>query len=226
MTSAIESATLINGFVLGWSVAWPPGPVNAEMLRRSVIPRSQGGGFWAAWQLGLGACTGDFLWALAVMTGAGALLNTPRVRQVLAIVSFLLLLFLAGMFALGAWRSARSLREKAPAGGDASSNGSRMTGRRGYLLGLTLALTSPWNLGFWLAVIGGQQSVAHNPSIGNSLAFAGSVVMGAVVWTLVFSVALRQGGRIFARPAWRAATQAITSLLMLFFAGKLLFTLS
>jgi threonine/homoserine/homoserine lactone efflux protein len=100
-----------------------------------------------------------------------------------------------------------------------------MTGRRGYFLGLTLALTSPWNLGFWLAVIGGQQSVMRNPSLGNSLAFAACVVLGAVAWTLVFSVAVRQGGRIFARPAWQATTQAITSLLMLFFAAKLLFTL-
>jgi threonine/homoserine/homoserine lactone efflux protein len=160
------------------------------------------------------------------MTGAGALLNTPRIRQILAIVSFLLLLFLAGMFALGAWRSARSLRNTTPAGSDPLSNESRMKERRGYLLGLTLALTSPWNLGFWLAVIGGQQSVTHNPNFGNSLAFAVCVVLGAVVWTLVFSVAVRQGGRIFARPAWQAATQAITSLLMLFFAGRLLFTLS
>jgi threonine/homoserine/homoserine lactone efflux protein len=219
----MQSATLINGFVLGWSVAWPPGPVNAEMLRRSVIPRSQGGGFWAAWQLGLGACTGDFLWALAVMTGAGALLNTPSVRQVLAVVSFLLLLFLAGMFALGAWRAVRS-REK-PLDGSDTSDGKRLRGRRGYLLGLTLALTSPWNLGFWLAVIGGQQTVTRNPSLVNSLVFAACVVLGAVAWTLVFSIVVKQGGRIFARPAWQAATQAITSLLMLFFAGKLLWTL-
>lgn len=218
------TTTLINGFVLGWSVAWPPGPVNAEMLRRSVLPRSQGGGFWAAWQLGLGACTGDFIWALAVMTGAGAVLNTPRVRQVLAIVSFLLLLFLAGMFALGAWRSAHAIRAEAAAGVPAN-NGRQMTGRRGYLLGLTLALTSPWNLGFWLAVIGGQQSVARDPSFGNSLAFAGCVVLGAVAWTLVFSMAVKHGGKIFARPGWQATTQAITSLLMLFFAAKLLLTL-
>jgi threonine/homoserine/homoserine lactone efflux protein len=221
----MQSATLINGFVLGWSVAWPPGPVNAEMLRRSVVPPAQGGGFWSAWQLGLGACTGDFLWALAVMTGAGALLNTPRVRQVLAVVSFLLLLFLAGMFALGAWRSARAMRTQATPGSDAAGE-KRMTGRRGYLLGLTLALTSPWNLGFWLAVIGGQQSVARDPSFGNSLAFAGSVVLGAVAWTLIFSLAVKHGGKIFARPGWQATTQAITSLLMLFFAAKLLLTLN
>src|SRR6266705_2116255 len=67
---------LFNGFVLGWSVAWPPGPVNAEMIRRGLLPREQGGGFWETWRVGLGACTGDFIWALAVAAGAGALLTT------------------------------------------------------------------------------------------------------------------------------------------------------
>jgi threonine/homoserine/homoserine lactone efflux protein len=222
MTSAIESATLINGFVLGWSVAWPPGPVNAEMLRRSLLPVSRGGGFWAAWRLGLGACTGDFLWALAVMTGAGALLNTPRVRQLLGAVSLVLVLFLAGIFAFGAWRSAHSLRTSISL--NPPENESRTMRNSGYLLGLTMTLTSPWNLGFWLAIIGGQQSVTHS-TFANSLAFAGSVVSGAVVWTLVFSVAVRQGERVFARPSWQVATQAITSLLMLFFALKLLLRL-
>ena len=222
MISGIAGTTLINGFLLGWSVAWPPGPINAEMLRRSVIPSQQGGGFWAAWQMGLGACTGDFIWALAVMAGAGAVLNTPGVRHLLAIVSFLLLLFLAGMFALGAWRSATQKEHTGEAG---KGRKSMMAQRSGYWLGLTLALTSPWNLGFWLAVIGGQQSVTQNPGFGNSLAFAVFVVLGAVTWTLIFSLAIRQGGRFFARPRWQAATQAITALLMLFFAAKLLVTL-
>jgi threonine/homoserine/homoserine lactone efflux protein len=217
----MQTATLINGFALGWSVAWPPGPVNAEMLRRTLLPRSRRGGFWGAWQLGLGACTGDFLWALAVMTGAGALLNTPRIRLALAIVSFVLLLFLAGMFGLGAWRSAQQKRSPI----DEANHPRQAKKYGGYLLGLTMALTSPWNLGFWLAVIGGQQSVTRDASIGNSLAFAGSVVLGAVAWTLVFSVAIKQGARIFARPAWHIATQTITSLLMLFFAVKLVLTL-
>ena len=101
----MTTATLINGFVIGWSVAWPPGPINAEILRRTLLPRSEGGGFWNAWQLGLGACTGDFLWAVAVMTGAGALLNTPRIRLVLGVISFVLLVLLAAMFARNAWRS-------------------------------------------------------------------------------------------------------------------------
>ena len=214
--------TLINGFVLGWSVAWPPGPINAEMLRRTVLPRSQGGGFWPAWQLGLGACTGDFLWALAVMAGAGALLNTPRIRFALALLSFVLLLLLAGMFARNAFRSARKTKRQTPTESDSIPKQSKFSG---YLLGLAIALTSPWNLGFWLAVIGGQQSVMQDASFANSLAFAISVVVGAIAWTLVFSLAIKQGARFFARPAWQAATQAITSLLMLFFAAKLLLRL-
>ncbi|HEV2803743.1 MAG TPA: LysE family transporter [Chthoniobacterales bacterium] len=217
----MTTATLINGFIIGWSVAWPPGPINAEMLRRTLLPRAQGGGFWNAWQLGLGACTGDFLWALAVMTGAGALLNTPRIRLLLGVVSFVLLLLLAAMFARNAWKSAR--KSKSGIEGEVPQAKQKKYG--GYFLGLVIALTSPWNLGFWLAVIGGQQMVAGDSGFTNSLAFAGCVVLGATAWTLVFSIAIRQGARIFARPAWQAATQAITSLLMLFFAARLLTSL-
>jgi threonine/homoserine/homoserine lactone efflux protein len=219
----MATATLINGFVLGWSVAWPPGPINAEILRRTLLPRSRGGGFWNAWQLGLGACTGDFLWALAVMAGAGALLNTPRVRLVLGVVSFVLLLLLAAMFARNAWRSLYASKPAEPPSENESASVRNKYG--GYFLGLTIALTSPWNLGFWLAVIGGQQTVTRDAGFQNSLAFAGAVVLGAVAWTLVFSLAIKQGARVFARPGWQAATQAITSLLMLFFAAKLLWTL-
>ena len=105
--SGLAGATIVNGLVLGWSVAWPPGPINAEMIRRALLPRARGGGFWAAWQLGLGACTGDFLWALGVAAGAGALLASPRLHLALGVISFLLLLFLAFTFARGAWRAAR-----------------------------------------------------------------------------------------------------------------------
>jgi L-lysine exporter family protein LysE/ArgO len=159
------------------------------------------------------------------MTGAGALLNTPRVRFLLAIISFVLLLFLAGMFALGALRSVRSSAREPASYGNEPNDPPRTKKYGGYFLGLTMALTSPWNLGFWLAVIGGQQSVTRDATFGNSLAFAGSVVLGAVAWTLVFSVALKHGGKIFARPAWQIVTQTITSLLMLFFAAKLFLTL-
>src|SRR5918997_4794024 len=107
MDPAISGATIITGLVLGWSVAWPPGPVNAELIRRSVLPPAQGGGLLPALKIALGACVGDFLWALGVFAGVGAIMNTPAVRLSLGVISFALLLFLAGKFAHNAWRIAR-----------------------------------------------------------------------------------------------------------------------
>ena len=80
-------SALANGYILGWSVAWPPGPINAEMIRRGLLPKDRGGGFWSAWPIGLGACTGDFIWAFGVSVGAGALLTSVEIRRALAIVS-------------------------------------------------------------------------------------------------------------------------------------------
>jgi threonine/homoserine/homoserine lactone efflux protein len=224
MALVLSSVTLLKGFVLGWSVAWPPGPINAEMIRRTLLPRAKGGGFWSAWRLGLGACTGDFLWALGVATGAGAVMNTPTIRAILGVISFALLLGLAVIFAIGAWRVARDARTQPLEGID----GTRLerAPSHGYWLGFTIALTSPWNIGFWFAVIGSQQSGGPaQGTFGNSVLLAASVVSGAIAWTLVLCFAVKQGARIFAKPAWQIGTQALTSALMLFFAVKLLLQL-
>ena len=212
--NASLNTTFISGLILGWSVAWPPGPINAEMIRRGLLPRAAGGGFWSAWQVGLGACTADFCWALAVAAGAGALINTPRIRFVLGLVSLALLLLLAAVFLRGAWRAARAQRTAA---------GEERQGTRtlpGYFLGLTVALTSPWNIGFWLAVIG-SQSGKMGREFSNSLLLASAVVCGAVVWGLVLSTAIKLGARIFSRPGWQVATQALTALVMIYFAIQL-----
>lgn len=204
---------LLNGFVLGWSVAWSPGPVNAEMIRRGLLPREQGGGFWSAWPVGLGACVGDFLWALGVSLGAGALLSSLSVRRALAVISLVLLLVLAWNFARSAWRIYRSHQC------DNSSIPVEKRQKPGLLLGLFFALSSPWNIGFWLAVIGSQSM--QSASLQRSLALAASVVLGAVAWTLVLSTALKFGARIFARQGWQIMTEALTAAVMLFFALRL-----
>ncbi len=209
-------STLVNGFVLGWSVAWPPGPVNAEMIRRGLLPQEQGGGFWETWRVGLGACTGDFLWALAVATGAGAVLNKPGVRTMLGTISLMLLLVLAVVFSRAAWITARHTKNL-----DMPGLAKQTRAKGGYLLGLLFVLSSPWNIGFWLAVVGSQQTVMTTPSFLNSLMLACAVVFGALTWTIVLCVAVRLGARIFARPMWQVWTQVLTAAVMLYFAAKL-----
>lgn len=205
-------AILLNGFVLGWSVAWPPGPVNAEIIRRGLLPKERGGGFWSTWQIGLGACTGDFMWALGVSLGAGALLNSLAIRA-LGVVSFCLLIFLAWTFARSAWRIYRTHHSD-----EATIRSDQK--RRGYWLGLIFALSSPWNIGFWFAVIGSQTT--QIAGLRRSLALAASVVLGAVAWTLVLCAAVKLGARIFSRPEWQIMTEALTCVVMLWFALRLI----
>jgi threonine/homoserine/homoserine lactone efflux protein len=217
--SALLGATLLNGFVLGWSVSWPPGPVNAEMIRRGLLPQERGGGFWPAWQVGLGACGGDFLWAFGVATGAGVVIGRPALQPILAAISFAILLLLATIYAVGAWRSFRGANATSPKPETAPPKRSR-TRRGSLLLGFVMAITSPWNLGFWLAVIGGQQANRSSGPIFDSLALAISVVLGAASWTVVLCVAVKSGARVFARPGWQIATQVLTALVMIWFAVK------
>lgn len=206
--------TLANGFLLGWSVAWPPGPINAEMIRRGLIPRERGGGFWAAWPLGLGACCGDFIWAFGVSVGAGVLLNSVAIRRALAVLSLLLLLFLAVRFAMAAWKTFQTHRSAE------AVELPRDQKRGGFFLGFLIVLTSPWNIGFWLAVIGSQPAQAAGVS--QSIATALAVVSGAFVWGVVLCSAVQFGARIFSRPEWQVVTQALTALVMTWFAVRLL----
>ncbi len=208
-------ATFLKGLILGWSVSWPPGPVNAEMIRRGLRPAGQGGGFLSAWRVGLGACTGDFIWALSVAVGAGALLNRAAVRQTLGIISFTLLLGLAFLFARAALGAHRDLR----AGLDAATGAPAKKERRGYWLGFFMALTSPFNIGFWLAVVG-QQGTEGALTVGRALTFAAAVLTGALMWVIVLCTSLHFGARFFVRPAWQVWTQAITAGVMLFFAVR------
>lgn len=205
----MTSSLLLKGFLLGWSVAWPPGPISAEMVRRSLER-----GFWPAWALGLGACSGDFLWAVAVSLGAGVLVDVPGVRPTLGVVSVGLLLFLAWTFGKGAWRAWQASR---PLVQTSTAPPRRFdTAHGGYVLGLTLALTSPWNIAFWLGVIGSQAGSEHL-RLGGSLLMATAVVGGAATWSFILCALTRMGAR-FARPAWQVVTQGLTAALMLYFA--------
>jgi threonine/homoserine/homoserine lactone efflux protein len=199
------------GCVLGWSVAWPPGPINAEMIRRGLAI-----GFRPAFAVGLGACSGDALWAIAVMLGIGLVVG-PAVRVALAVVSTGLLLALAALFLSHAWRAWRRqlvLPDAAPARFGRA--------RGGYVLGLGMALTSPWNLAFWLAVMGRPQSL--DAGIAGALTVAGAVLLGAASWCVVLCNAVaRLRWRLGA--CWQIAALSLTGILILGFAAQQAWTL-
>lgn len=198
------------GFLLGWSVAWPPGPINAEIARRCLAR-----GFWAGFGLLLGACSGDALWALLVSLGVGAVLTTPALHAALGVVSITLLLVLAALFLRGAWADLRR-----PAGAEAAAPPPARfdSARTSYLLGMTMALTSPWNVAFWLAAVGRPEMTRFG--LAALLVVAGSVIAGALTWGLLWSTAVLLLRRRAAGRAWTVAVKALTGALMLYFAVR------
>ncbi|MBI1778319.1 MAG: LysE family transporter [Proteobacteria bacterium] len=197
------------GFALGWSVAWPPGPINAEIARRVLAQ-----GFWPGVSLCLGACAGDALWAVGVAIGAGVFFTLPAAHLGLGLLSTLLLLVMAGMFLRGAWHGVAVWRGLA----EPTAPGRFESGRGGLVLGLTLALTSPWNVAFWLAVIGRPESAELG--LAASFVVVAAVILGAASWGVVFGLAVLALGRSFAGAPWEVFAKATTALLMLYFAGR------
>ena len=201
------SALLLEGFLFGWSVAWPPGPINAEIIRRGLAR-----GFGPAYAVALGASSGDAVWAVVTALGAGFVLNGALARLVLGVVSTALLLALAVVFLKGAWRGLRAGRGAAPAPGRFDA------GRAGYALGLGMALSSPWNIGFWLAVMGRPELAQR--SLGASLVVACAVVAGALAWCLILTSAVTLMRVRIDTFWWEIVAKGATGLVMLVFAAR------
>ncbi len=206
-------ALLLTGFLLGWSVAWPPGPINAEIARRCGSGR-----FWGGIAVLFGASSADACWAVAVALGVGLLFAAPLARASMGVVSIALLLALAWLFLRGAWRAF------AGAGGEPEAKPASPIRfgsiHGGYALGATMALTSPWNVAFWLAAMGRPELAGAKPA--SLLVMAGAVIAGALAWGLIWATANAALHRTLdggARRAWTIFVDLSTGLLMLYFAA-------
>lgn len=201
------------GFLLGWSVAWPPGPINAEVARRCAAR-----GFWAGFSVLLGACAGDAVWAVAVSLGVGVLFAAPTMRALMGALSIILLLALAFLFLRGAWAAWRD----GPAPAAAPQAPPRLDGLpASFALGATMALTSPWNVAFWLAAMGRPELAGADAA--HLLTLAAGVLAGAATWGLLWASAttlMHKGLEGAAQRWWTILVDAVTALLMLYFASQ------
>jgi threonine/homoserine/homoserine lactone efflux protein len=210
-------ALLATGFLLGWSVAWPPGPINAEIARRSGSGRFASGIAVLA-----GAASADAIWAVAVALGVGLLFTAPLARGAMGVVSIALLLALAFLFLRGAWRAFAGAGDEPPAKPAVEPEAPARFGwvRGGYGLGAAMALTSPWNVAFWLAAMGRPELAgARSTSL---LVMAVAVIAGALAWGMLWATAnalLHRGLTGGAKRGWTIFVDLATGMLMLYFAA-------
>jgi threonine/homoserine/homoserine lactone efflux protein len=175
----------LTGITLGFSVAAPPGPVNAMAAQRIVSSS-----WFAGWQVLLGATTADAIFFVLTFYGLGRFVSSYD-RSILFILGGGLMLYLAlsvlRKLSKGAGRSsATKVRGASEAG--------RIVSRVPFFVGLSIGLTNPYQLAWWVAI--GAGMVAD---------LGGGVVSGFFVgilsWTLIFSTLIKEGTTRYERLA-------------------------
>lgn len=159
---------LFAGALLAWSLAAPPGPINALMAHAAARR-----GFWAGWVYGLGALTGDM--TMFALTGLGVLRMIdlfPWLKVAAAFVGAGLM----GWFAIGAWKSAR--RATAKLGRDSDYKPTPKW--REFTKAYVIVVTSPFNWGWWLTA--GSSMIGL---LGWATLFG--FFLGLVLWTIVWT---------------------------------------
>jgi threonine/homoserine/homoserine lactone efflux protein len=85
-----------------------------------------------------------------------------------------------------------------------------------FIVGMTLALTSPWSIAFWIAVVG--QTRGSTRSLESTLLFVGAVIIGAAAWGVILSGIVGGLQRRLEGRRWEIATQLLTGCVMIAFA--------
>ena len=161
-------APFVAGALLAWSLAAPPGPINALMAHAAARR-----GFWAGWVYGIGAIAGDL--TMLALTGFGVLRIVERIpwlEVLFALVGATLMAF----FAFGAWKAAR--RASARLGSDDDDR--PLSAAKEFAKAYVIVTTSPFNWGWWLTA--GSSMLAL---LGWATAFG--FMVGLVLWTIAWA---------------------------------------
>ncbi len=181
---------LLTGAALGFSIAAPPGPVTA-MAAQQVVSRS----WLAGWLVLLGATASDMVFFVLTYVGVTRFV-TPPVKDVLFVAGGALMLYLAfSILTRPKWRTIDS----------SIARSARWTAMRRFpfFLGLSIGLTNPFQLGWWIAV-----GVGMVEDFG--LSVVAGFFVGIVSWTLIFSSLVHAGVRRYERLAPLIAYGAAT----------------
>ncbi|HEX9076868.1 MAG TPA: LysE family transporter, partial [Anaerolineae bacterium] len=81
-----------------------------------------------------------------------------------------------------------------------------------FLSGLTLSLTNPWAIAFWLSLGGGLASLGLTGASALQIAlFFSSFMLGSALWALILSIAIARV-RVWVRPAVFRAVSIVCGL--------------
>jgi len=188
---------LLQGFILGFSIAAPVGPIGVLCIRRTLAE-----GRLAGFLSGLGAATADMLYGAVAAFGLTALTSLlVGQRTWLTLVGGLFLLYLG----------AKTFLTK-PADHAASAKGTGLFGA--YASTLVLTLTNPMTILSFTAIFAGMQFNLDGPLPAATLVLG--VFLGSAAWWLTLSGLVGILRDRFT-PAWMQWVNRISGLVILGF---------
>ncbi|MFX0149591.1 MAG: LysE family transporter [Candidatus Hodarchaeota archaeon] len=210
---------------LGFSLAVPLGPVNAEIIKQILSKSSSERLAWfAAVLTGLGAMVGDFIVAFTFLSIGGEILidylSNPYIKFTLFTFNILILGFLGVSALLSKPQSLEELEIETNSANNAFEKYFKKLIRQ-LLIGFSLVVTSPWSYGFWASA--GTIllfSELNTPDLLSRLVIIVMFLSGIFIWVLIFPTILSAVGRIPDPRIFQIITKG-TAVILFIFAGMM-----
>lgn len=189
--------SLLEGVILGLSVAAPIGPNNIEMIRRGLKA-----GFWPCILFAIGVDIALVAYLVAIFAGLSFLTEIEAVNILLSVFGIIVLIFL-GYSGIKDFVNRDSLDLEAG------------EGDRHLVSGVLLTISNPAVLLFWSGIIGANIAM-RDFGFESSVLISTGILLGVSVW-LVFLSTLIRGGRRFITPRVFGYISAIAGLILIGF---------
>lgn len=157
------------GIILGISIAAPPGPVSAVMAHQVTSKKS-----WrAGYLVGLGATTSDAIFLVITFLGwTGIVARNLTLTFWIYLIGACILILYATLMVLSRRRNGSSMNEA--------------DRRWPYFIGLSMGLTNPFQIAWWLSV-----GIASISSFGEYVVIG--FFAGIIIWISFYTTALKYG---------------------------------
>jgi L-lysine exporter family protein LysE/ArgO len=165
---------ILEKIILGITLAAPIGPVTIEMISRGLER-----GFWAAFQIRLGAAAGNVLWLVGAFFGLSSLIQYPLIIKCISFIGSLYLIIIG----------IKHFKKKKV--NSTVSSTSLNLERNGLLVGFLISLVNPIGIIFWLSIFITSMGTQEINII--NLAYNFFIIVGILLWGAGLSAMLAWG---------------------------------
>lgn len=202
---------LLAGFVCGFVVSIPVGPVNLSVINKALQK-----GFVNAFLLGLGAATAEMIYAMVLLAGHTTILELPAVRQALWMVSVVVIV-IVGIRSLLFKEENVEVRDVAKA----EKIDERWHHPRAFMLGFVLTIFNLMLIVLWAtlsSLLFAREWVL--PALASRITCTAGVLLGCSTWFLLLAFFVSRAHRRV-KPRTLTLLVRVCGVVFLLFAGLL-----